>query len=234
MFQQLFPDALRHIASFLGDLRFAMTCKHWQQALRLTRIKENGGLDTVHVNDVIDNAPFHALIGPRTQHLHFCLPSLYSLTQLKNFKLVSLSLNGWNTDIIELPTFPSTLRQLTLKRFENVQVIPDLPSGLQRLTLHTFKNVQVIPDLPSGLQHLTLYFLSHIQVIPNLPRTLQQLTIKLLISLQTIPDLPSGLQQLSLSYLDVHVIPTLPSGLQQLSLEHLQNVQVIPELPKTL
>jgi hypothetical protein len=63
-------DTLRYIAGFVGDLEWAMTCKTWQHALSLKRIKETGGLDTVHVNGKINRKTLSAILGPRTRHLH--------------------------------------------------------------------------------------------------------------------------------------------------------------------
>jgi hypothetical protein len=167
----LYPDTLRYIASFVGDLTFSTTCKQWQDALRLSRIKETGGLDTVYVNNNNNNNQY-SLVGPRTRHLH----ASFVLSQLTYYNLISLSMKGciW---ITKLPKLPPTLQRLTLQYFPDIEVIPTLPPSLQQLTLQYFPRVRELPELPPTLQQLTLQDFPLVEVIPELPPTLQQMTL---------------------------------------------------------
>ncbi len=223
-------DTLRYIASFVGDLKWSMTCKQWQHALSLNCIEENGGLDTVNIDGKINRKTLPAILGPRTRHLH---GRLSALVQLTDFNLVSLSLNGYYTIINELPPFPPTLQQLKLISFHSIQVIPKFPPTLQQLTLNYFSSVQVIPDFPPTLQRLTLEYFKFVQVIPDFPPTLQRLTLNYFPSVRVLPDFPLTLQQLKLVAIPhIREIPLLPLGLRRFAHSSFPLVRVIPTLPK--
>jgi hypothetical protein len=251
-------DVLRYIACFVGDLKWSSVCKQWQESLSLTRVKETGGLDTVHVvfYTFINNKAFHSIIGPRTRHLNYIL-QWYPILQFTDLNLVSLTLDGFGVNIIELPAFPPTLQKLRLETFQHLRRIPKLPPTLQDMVIDEFPLVEVIPELPRTLYSLglinlsaitvipelppalnkilVLYELSCIKVIPKLPPALKTLLLFGLPCVRVIPELPQTLQNLSIwSSPLIQIIPDIPLGLQELELHDLLSVEAIPELPKSL
>jgi hypothetical protein len=236
MTPQLYPDVLRYIASFIWNPDNMRTCKAWRNALRLSAIQENGGLECVNLSYKYNSKAIVDMIGPRTQclgvYMHGVMPGLNSHPHYNN--LVKLKLLGDTSTVTELPEFPPTLQSLFIWNFKDIQKIPDLPITLKRLDIWNCQEIRVFPTLPPTIERIDMWEFPWIYKIPELPETVKHLDLQMFSSVRVIEKFPSYLNALVLRNVHVRELPKFPQTLQRLTLLEMPYLRLIHDLPQTL